>query len=110
MEMRLGPSDAYVSEPVVQFVITLEAQAQNEEAHARLGALIPELVVAACGEGRVPVAQNLRELAKLIPFRHHSSLTRDPGEFNGVSRGARVVTRRHRDLAACKVRHARVPT
>jgi hypothetical protein len=41
MEMRLGPSDAYVSEPVVQFVITLEAQAQNEEAHARLGALIP---------------------------------------------------------------------
>jgi hypothetical protein len=68
MEMRLGPSDAYVSEPVVQFVITLEAQAQNEEAHARLGALIPEFVVAACGQGRVPVAQNLRELAKLIPF------------------------------------------
>lgn len=50
------------------------------------------------------------ELAKLISFRHHSSLTRDPGEFNGVSRGARVVTWRHRDLAACKVRHACVPT
>jgi len=55
-------------------------------------------------------AQNLRELAKLIPFRRHSPLTRDPGEFNGVSRGARVVTSRQRDRDCMQSFHARMPT
>jgi hypothetical protein len=43
--MRLGPSDAFVHEPVVQLVIALDAQARREEALAHEADLVLDLAL-----------------------------------------------------------------
>src|ERR1700688_5025345 len=45
MGMRLGPSDAFVHEPVVQLVIALDAQARREEALAHEADLVLDLAL-----------------------------------------------------------------
>ena len=45
MGMRLGPGDAFVHEPGVQFVIALDAQARREEALTHEADLVLDLAL-----------------------------------------------------------------